>query len=1063
MLNQAKISIKTTFLLLVLTIGSSIVQAQTFKIVKEINSTATLGSTFSTNMGAAGNNIFFFSDDGIHGLELWKTDGTAAGTQIVKDIVPGSVSGIGLNITPQYATGNGIFYFLALDGAEIWRSDGTDAGTYLLKNFGGAFRVLQLFYHNGLLYFVANDGINGAEPWISNGTPEGTVLLKDINTGSASSSNLTISQYVFIPMGTHVYFAAGNFAIGTELWKSDGTAAGTVLVKDVAPGTSSGINFMKAAAHNGKIYFAASGASGGTELWATDGTDPGTYRVKDISPGNLSSSPNNFISFNGSLFFSASSNNNNTPGLWKSDGTDAGTVQVRDLAADGVFLTIGINNTINFFTVTGNKLFFRDASTQGLYVSDGTTAGTVLVKQTRGSGELVPFNGQIYFQGSGLESFHRSTLYKSDGTSGGTGPVFEGDLLRDLSTFAITPAILNNKLFFSGGNRDYGSELWSTDGTNAGTNFIKDINQLKAGTQTGSQNISGSAYLNGMFLFSAADDTNGLELWKTDGTSDGTVMIKDIFPGGGSSNPNQFCVVGNQVYFIANNGTTGGELWKTDGSTEGTVLVKDILPGIENGVVGRLTASGSYVYFIATHPDSGTEIWRSNGTDAGTTLVSDLIAGTGSGFSIVNTHLTYLNKAFLINSTSLKLYVGDGTANTFTEFSTDIIAAYDMAVVGNALFIGGRNVSGQNVLWRSVNGEHPVQYKILRTSDGGIFGMYQFTNCNGKLFFNANDGTSRNEPWVSDGSETGTFQLKDIQPGAGTSQPFHFTASGDKVFFQARGTGTDAELWITDGTEAGTYLVKDINPGPTGSQPSAFIASPDGKVLFTANDGVNGIELWESNGTESGTLLVKDFNSKGNGLTSLLTSIHFRDNYVLWPLNNGILFFARSAEKGQQLYVGSFGPQTFYKDTTGVCPGSNGLLISQAKGASYQWQVKIDEIYLDISDGQHFLGTTSDTLRLLEILSDWNDHTFRCVVDGAANNKTFTLQIVNYWTGAGNTTLWNNPLNWGCSGNVPDENTNVIISSGTVILTESTTVKSIWVSPGASFTVQPGVVLTIKP
>jgi hypothetical protein len=149
-------------------------------------------------------------------------------------------------------------------------------------------------------------------------------------------------------------------------------------------------------------------------------------------------------------------------------------------------------------------------------------------------------------------------------------------------------------------------------------------------------------------------------------------------------------------------------------------------------------------------------------------------------------------------------------------------------------------------------------------------------------------------------------------------------------------------------------------------------------------------------------------------------------------------------------------------DTVMVCPGSNGLIISIGAGNSYQWQVYENGSFVNITDGANYSGVQKDTLRLLNIPTEWNGRSFRCIVDGNAESKTFILKVANYWTGNGSTTDWNNPLNWGCSGQVPDGNTEVIISSGSVILSEPATAKSIWVSPGASFTVQPGVIITIN-
>ena len=94
--------------------------------------------------------------------------------------------------------------------------------------------------------------------------------------------------------------------------------------------------------------------------------------------------------------------------------------------------------------------------------------------------------------------------------------------------------------------------------------------------------------MNGTVYFSASDATHGDELWKSDGTSSGTVLVSDIDPGTVSSHPRNLTVVGNTVFFAANDGTHGIELWKTDGTTAGTVMVKDVLPGHH-----RLVPAGS--------------------------------------------------------------------------------------------------------------------------------------------------------------------------------------------------------------------------------------------------------------------------------------------------------------------------------------------------------------------------------------------------------------------------------------------------------------------------------------
>ena len=139
-------------------------------MVLDINSTIAVGSS-PQDLLTIGNTTYFTADDGIHGRELWKTDGTAAGTMIVKDINPGKDDS-----NPTYLTElNGQLYFAAddgTDGNELWKSDGTESGTVMVEDlFPGtyydqksqAFRAYSsdpgpFTKFNGELYFPANDG-----------------------------------------------------------------------------------------------------------------------------------------------------------------------------------------------------------------------------------------------------------------------------------------------------------------------------------------------------------------------------------------------------------------------------------------------------------------------------------------------------------------------------------------------------------------------------------------------------------------------------------------------------------------------------------------------------------------------------------------------------------------------------------------------------------------------------------------------------------------------------------------------------------------------------------------
>lgn len=241
------------------------------------------------------------------------------------------------------------------------------------------------------LYFPGYDETYGTELWKSDGTLEGTVMVKDIYTGANGSSPMN-----FTNVNGTLYFSADDGTNGYELWKSDGTADGTVMVKDIDPRVGDGpyssypsslINF------NGTLYFNAGNGTYGGELWKSDGTDAGTILVKDINSGSTGSEPWYLTNFNGTLYFRADDGTNGSE-LWKSDGTDAGTVMVKDIdprVNDGPYSSYPAYLT----NVNGTLFFAADDGTHGYepWISDGTAAGTVMVMDVLegpGSGFSIP-------------------------------------------------------------------------------------------------------------------------------------------------------------------------------------------------------------------------------------------------------------------------------------------------------------------------------------------------------------------------------------------------------------------------------------------------------------------------------------------------------------------------------------------------------------------------------------------------------------------------------------------------------------------------------------------------
>ena len=445
---------------------------------------------------------------------------------------------------------------------------------------------------SGAMYYVSDDGVHGKELWRSDGTAAGTYMVMDINPGSVGSdpTELVVSNGV-------LYFSAsdGASADGTELWRTDGTAAGTYMVKDINPGNQS-----SSPAHltdvNGVLYFSASdGASvSGTELWCTDGTAAGTYMVKDIYPGNVSGNPDHLVNVNGTLFFSASDGSNGTE-LWRSDGTAGGTSMVADINVGG-----GSSDPDHLVNVNGTVFFSASdgASNHGteLWSSDGTAAGSSMVADINvGTGSsdpdhLVNVNGTLFFSASDGPSNHGTELWSSDGTAAGSSMVADIKPGNGSSDPAYILNV-NGVAFFAADDGVHGSELWKSDGTEAGTAMVKDAAPGAAGSDPMFLNN-----YNGAVLYVADDGTHGYELWRSDGTKAGTALMKDIDPSG-SSFPLNFARL-NPLFFLADDGM-GFKLWKTDGTVSGTVKVSEVHPPADGSPLFAGGTAGSDMDVVA--------------------------------------------------------------------------------------------------------------------------------------------------------------------------------------------------------------------------------------------------------------------------------------------------------------------------------------------------------------------------------------------------------------------------------------------------------------------------------
>lgn len=359
--------------------------------------TPSIGLNSITDIIDYNNKIYFTYNDGINGYELWVSDGTVAGTSIFKDINPGSTGSFPKNFT---VANNKLFFITDID-QKLYVCDGTPAGTTIIKNNGAVIfnGLAQFAILNNDIYFTSDNGTgSGYGMWKSDGTMAGTVLIMP-NIASSSPGDYAV-------LNNTLFFSAADDAHGTELWTTDGTPGGTAMVinlrADGAGIFSSGSPFNMVNYKN-KIYFTASDDTHGAELFSSDGTAAGTQIVKDMSPGMEASVPQKSIIYNGDLYFSCY--NGPATGLWKSDGTTAGTTLVKQGGGNDPFL-----RDTKFAPVFNGLLYFtvNDLQFYPLWQTDGTTAGTKLAvfqnttapAQSQSSDfKFAIFNSELYFSG----------------------------------------------------------------------------------------------------------------------------------------------------------------------------------------------------------------------------------------------------------------------------------------------------------------------------------------------------------------------------------------------------------------------------------------------------------------------------------------------------------------------------------------------------------------------------------------------------------------------------------------------------------------------------------------
>ncbi|MCO5948694.1 YCF48-related protein [Mucilaginibacter flavidus] len=603
------------------------------------------------SIGASANlngNVLFAADDGVHGIELWKTDGTGGGSAMVKDINPGRSAS---NVASLFAFNNKV-YFSATDGihgVELWQSDGTASGTIMIKDINPSLRAGSqpeaFFIFKGSLYFTAseNDSSNNGI-WKTDGTTAGTVKVY--------SNNAYISQLIIV--GNYTYFSQ-NY----KLWRTDGSQGNAHQIN-----VDEYYRVDKLLNAGNKLYFVTSNDLNDNDprVYVIDPVDNKPVLLHSFtSPMYGSSHVDDFTAAGSKLYFTGNQTVNfqtDKNQLWVSDGTAAGTVALKSFDQDH-------STNYNFITFN-NKLYFFDANEHKLWTSDGTEAGTVKVSEAISENSISPIisGGKMYFisseqiwQFDGTNAQIAVQQPKSpktifDANGGLYFTVFDSiantyDLWSSVSTPQISVSI-NHNAAPNGGNVDFTSQANST------------VVELVAITNNGQKDLifgdisvsGGSFYVNGQpsqtLAAGASANFNLIYSPGKEGQTAGTLVIK--------SNDNN-----GQNNFITNlKGTAAG-------NTTGDFLPPD-------GLFKSIT-------FADNNPKFSLSNTSIDGSSALNTTVGtfNLNGGTsGYQFQLVSGAGSDDNKSFKIEAGSLK------TASTFNFASQNTFSIRIKAVSATA-------------------------------------------------------------------------------------------------------------------------------------------------------------------------------------------------------------------------------------------------------------------------------------------------------------------------------------------------------------------------------------------
>ncbi len=843
--------------------------AQTPALLKDINNA--ISSSNPRGMTNGNNNTVFFSaNDGVHGRELWKTGGTEASTVLVKDINPNGDAN-----PANFCNVNGTVFFTANDAqqaTELWKTDGTASGTKFVASIllgGASSSFTQLTACNGKLFF------RGYQPVVPPVGPPYVDLKLFVSDGTTAGTKVlgtTLSMPQNLKAVGNTLFLSGispGVTNGNQLIKTDGVTVWALKSFQFANETANDLpaNFTNV---NGTLYFSAKNSTAnGRQIWKSDGTTAGTSPMTNTQYGYKVSE---MTHVNGKVFFSGVQATpigntlgdqvfrlnglNNVTQISASEAANLtavnGALVYSEASHLGAFLSrVTVNaatgSTLQSFSNTGYPSNLTVAGTNLFFVAGNTATGRELWKfNAAGVGMVQDFvAGGVDAGISDLCAFGSDVLFASNGLGGNElrrGTTSSITTVRNIGRAGSFPSEfvkMGNMTFFAADNGISGRELWKTDGF-ANTVQVADIIPGVPGSSPSNLIVVTAGNGDQTLFFVAKDPTKGRELFKLENTAGAVpTRISDIIPNAGNAGignmtnvngvlhftaSSSLPALGDQIYKVnttrtqvapaggtvqfANNlvamGSTlfftqspvaGPQLSKLVAGNALASLVKNfpLIAGGENPIPQKLTVVGTRLFFTAADASRGRELWMTNAGATNASPISDIIAGpTGSSIgNLVNfngvLHFTAANPGL---ATGARIYKTNAGLSGIEQTGGIQSSADNLVVAGTRLFFTQISQPGAT-LHKLENGFTSPALKTFAVQDM----PQQITAAGSKVFFTAATANAGRELWKSDGTVAGTVQVSDIRPGVGNANILEIRLCAQDLFFSANDQIVGQEPW----------------------------------------------------------------------------------------------------------------------------------------------------------------------------------------------------------------------------------------------------------------------------